>query len=329
MTATDAAEPEVMSPPTTPGASLVGAHLANQDLSGRDLSGCDLTGANLEGADLRGARLAGAILRDAHLAGAVLEGVHAVGADFTGADLTEVEAAGAVLGGADLSGVEGFGADLRGANLSHATLEGADLRVANLSEARLREANLTGADFSRGELTGADLTRAVVTEGVFREADLSGARLKGLIGYASADWIGVDVLGVDYAGAYLARRVIMDQNYLHEFRHQSRLNGAIYLLWWLTSDCGRSFLRWGLWTALVGLLFALVYTFVPVDFGPNPTPLSPIYFSVVTLTTLGYGDVLPTSAGSQLLVMGEVVLGYVMLGGLLSIFATKMGRRAE
>lgn len=331
MSTTGAAASEVASQPgaPAPGASLVGAQMPNQDLSGRDLSGCDLSGANLEGADLREARLAGAILRDAHLAGARLERVHAVGADFTGADLTEVEGAGAVLGGADLTEVVAFGADLRGANLSHATLVRADIRVANLSGARLREANLTGADLSRAEMRDADLTRAVVDQAHFREANLAGSRLKGMVGYATADWIGVDVLGADYAGAYLARRVIMDQNYLHEFRHQSRLNAFIYRLWWLTSDCGRSFLRWGLWTALVGLLFALVYTFVPVDFGPNPTPLSPVYFSVVTLTTLGYGDVLPVSAGAQLLVMGEVVLGYVMLGGLLSIFATKMGRRAE
>ena len=54
-----------------------------------------------------------------------------------------------------------------------------------------------------------------------------------------------------------------------------------------------------------------------------------MYFSVVTLTTLGFGDVLPASVSAQVVVIAEVIIGYMMLGGLLSIFATKMGRRAE
>ena len=47
------------------------------------------------------------------------------------------------------------------------------------------------------------------------------------------------------------------------------------------------------------------------------------------MTTLGYGDVLPASTSGQIVAMIQVVIGYVMLGGVLSIFATKMGRRAE
>ena len=75
-----------------------------------------------------------------------------------------------------------------------------------------------------------------------------------------------------------------------------------------------------------------------LDSGPVPVKLqellfwnllSSFYFSVVTLTTLGYGDVLPASLGAQVVVLFEVIMGYIMLGGLLSIFATKMGRRAE
>jgi voltage-gated potassium channel Kch len=54
-----------------------------------------------------------------------------------------------------------------------------------------------------------------------------------------------------------------------------------------------------------------------------------LYYSVVTLTTLGYGDVVPASPTAQVLAMCEVVLGYVMLGGLLSIFSNKMSRRAD
>ena len=66
-----------------------------------------------------------------------------------------------------------------------------------------------------------------------------------------------------------------------------------------------------------------------VDYGEHRTGISSFYYSVVTLTTLGYGDAVPASVAAQVLAMIEVVLGYVMLGGLLSIFANKMARRAE
>ena len=65
------------------------------------------------------------------------------------------------------------------------------------------------------------------------------------------------------------------------------------------------------------------------DDGAAETALSPYYFSVVTLTTLGYGDVLPNSLAAQILVIIQVIIGYVMLGGVLSIFANKMSRRAD
>jgi len=37
----------------------------------------------------------------------------------------------------------------------------------------------------------------------------------------------------------------------------------------------------------------------------------------------------PTARTAQIVAMAEVFLGYVMLGGLLSIFSNKMARRAE
>ena len=55
-----------------------------------------------------------------------------------------------------------------------------------------------------------------------------------------------------------------------------------------------------------------------------------LYFSVVTFTTLGFGDVSPNLANrtAQVVVMAQVVIGYIMLGGLVSILANKLARRA-
>ena len=55
---------------------------------------------------------------------------------------------------------------------------------------------------------------------------------------------------------------------------------------------------------------------------------SPLYYSVVTFTTLGYGDALPKTVVAQAFVIAEVILGYVMLGGLLSLISNKLARRA-
>ena len=73
-------------------------------------------------------------------------------------------------------------------------------------------------------------------------------------------------------------------------------------------------------------LAVLVYTEVDIDYGDSATPLAPFYFSVVTFSTLGYGDIVPRTSIAQAVVISEVIVGYVMLGGLLTLLAGKMSR---
>ena len=308
---------------------LRGIRLLGEDLSGLDLSGVDLSGADLSRCDLRGARLMQTRLSGAVLYEADLTGCEFLSSDLSGADLTECRADRAGFGGADLSGATMFHASLEGSTLTNANLRGVDLRTANLRGARMREVDLTDADLTRADLERAGLEKSVVTRATFVHANLRHVSFRGLTGYDSARWIGADILDANFCGAYLARREIIDQNYLYEFRTKSRLAAGLYWVWWVTSDCGRSFVRWWLWTALLAAVFAGAYEFVAIDLGDHPTAFSSIYFSVVTMTTLGYGDVTPASVPAQLLAMAEVILGYVMLGGLLSIFANKMARRAD
>ena len=309
---------------TLRGAQLIGEDLSGLDLSGYDLSGADLSRANLVHTRLMGANLRGTVLFEANLTDSVL-----LSADLTGANLSACIADHAGFESANLKDATLFSASLKAATFIKATLQGTDLRATDLQHARLRDADLRNADFSRSNLQHAELQGSSVDSATFVDADLRHSRLRGLRGYTAANWIGADVHGINFTGAYLTRRTIMDQNYLHEFRIQSKTNRFIYWLWWATSDCGRSFLRWGAWIIILVMLFALLFTFVAVDYGDSPTIISSIYYSVVTLTTLGYGDVVPVSMMAQVLAMIEVVFGYVMLGGLLSIFANKMARRAD
>lgn len=299
------------------------------DLTGKDLSGKDFSGSDFTGADLSKARLTGSILQRCQFRGTKLAGTNLVGADLTGSDFTECEAQRAIFGQCELENSIFFGADLSGSTFSGSNLTGADLRAAEMEGIRLLDTTLTMVDFSRSRMRRADLTGASVSQATFQEADLSEATLRGLRDYNEADWVNTAINGIEFSGAYLVRRCIMDQNYLYEFRNSDRSHEILYQIWRATSDCGRSFVRWGFLTAVVAAVFGILFTQVDVDYGDHQTVLSPLYFSVVTLTTLGYGDVLPASLAAQILVLIEVVVGYVMLGGVLSIFATRMGRRAD
>jgi len=317
------ASPEA-SPDPQPGDLLPGVDLSGRDFSGRNLSGIKLGGANLGNARFFKADLSGADLSDANL-----EGAEFAGADLSGANLEGCRAGRAGFGLASLEKASLFRADLHEASLSRANLKGANLHCVNLHQARIREATLDRCDLTEADLRRADLSLTSVSGANFSNADLRQARLRRLQGFKSANWVGVDIRDINFAGAYLMRREIIDQNYIREFRSYSRLTALLYYPWWLTCDCGRSMLRWCFWIGVQTFFFAWLFSMVGVDYGEHATWLSPLYFSVVTLTTLGYGDVVPAGMAAQLVAITEVTIGYIMLGGLLSIFSNKLARRGD
>lgn len=308
---------------------LRGIDLSGEQLPGVNLSRCDLRDANLSECNLERANLSWARLDGANLFKARLGECEFLSANLTGVDLTECQGQRTGFGRADLTDAVLLGSDLSHATFGNACLNHADFRAAKLQGARIREADLTRANLATADLRRADFQKSLVREADFCDADLREAHLKGIRGFMEANWLGADIRSVDFCGAYMVRRYIMDENFLYEFRTQNAFSGLLFRIWWLTSDCGRSFLRWGLWTIVVAVFFAFIFSFLKIDYGAHPTTLSPLYYSFVTLTTLGYGDVVPASAAAQIVSVVEVVVGYVALGGLLSIFATKMARRAE
>ena len=309
--------------------SLLRALLVGEDLAGLDLSGWDLGHARLERAKMQGSRLVRARLERASLYRADLSEAELLGANLQHANCEEVRLNRAGLGGANLQGVQAQGAQLEGSTLVDARLVEGNFQAANLRGARMQGADLRGADFSRADLRDADLRGAQVAGASFDGALMEGVRLRGVGGYQRASWLGIDMHRIDFNGSLMLRSFALDQNYLHEFRNTSRMHQWIYQLWFLTSDCGRSPLRWALLTTVLILGFTGAIASVPMDYGDHETWLSPLYMSVVTMTTLGFGDALPASVAGQIVVMVEVMTGYLMLGGLLSLFSNQMARRAE
>jgi uncharacterized protein YjbI with pentapeptide repeats len=312
---TDQLRKKVLSPDTDlRGGNLSGADLRSLDLSGRDLSGAQLFGADLRGTNFQDANLEGAEFSTANLEGAIFDGANCKRAGF---------------GRANLNHTSFFRANLERATLTQANLEHANLSCANLHHARMREANLHATDLTETDLRFAELSLSSVRKANFSNADLRHARLRMMRDFKTANWLGVDIRDVNFSGAYLMRREIIDQNFIKEFRSYNWVSKILYYPWLWTCDCGRSMFRWCCCIGVLLLIFTAFYHFVGIDYGLYETKISPLYFSVVTLTTLGFGDVVPQTIGGQIVVMLEVSTGYIMLGGLLSIFSNKLARRGD
>ena len=308
---------------------LRGISLSNQDLSNLDMSGYDLSWANFNHSDLTKANLSHAKFYQTSFGQATLDECEFMGSDLTKADLNECSAKRCGFGGADLSFASIINADLTDASFISSTMVGADLRASNLTSAKLSEMDLTDTIFTRAILVKADLKHSNVAGTNFELADMQECRLLGIKNFKKAMWIGADIRDLDLRGAYLVRRYISDENYLFEFQASSCIHRIIYLIWKTTSDCGRSLLRWFGWITGITLIFAAIYTQVDIDYGDHATIFSPVYFSFITLTTVGYGDVAPASLMAQIFVTLQAITGYMGLGGLLSILGNKMARRAE
>lgn len=331
------------------GADLIGAHLEGADLREAHLEAADLREAHLErddlgrATDLNAAHLEGAVLSKAHLEGAQLYHAHLEGAYLTGAHLEGANLHYAHLEGADLRRAHLERDDLeRATDLEAAHLEGAYLVGAHLNGAHMKMAHLEGADLYGADLKGADLQSVFVGDylcGEDAEGMGKGRALRRTV-FGDVDFDkhtkvkGLDTSAANFADKPLFKRFIEDEQYLAHFRDE---HPRWYWLWKVSCDCGRSIPLWAFWSFLLVLLFAWVYWGAPPlslgtlhpKFDPEyQTWFTNIYFSAVTFTTLGFGDVRPMNAVAQIVTTIEVFTGYVMLGGLISIFANKLARRA-
>jgi len=105
-------------------------------------------------------------------------------------------------------------------------------------------------------------------------------------------------------------------------------------LWGITCGYGTNIWLWIFWSAVIVLSFGATYwlggdSLVQVlDQVARKSWDTYLYYSIVTFTTLGFGDVVPTSCAGEAIVAIEVFMGYLMLGGLISIFANLLARRA-
>lgn len=306
------------------------------DLKDADLTHCFLERANLFGAHLERANLANSVLKMANFTSAHLEGACLAFTDLQDAVLVFAHCNGGDFRVANLADAVLEDAELEGANLSHANLEGAvfsstNLRYANLTDCRLEGVNLTAAN-----LENANVSRVSYDSRIFFKL------LKEALPSPQALWqkrydcilnSTIRCKGVNAASCYGSQRFklfLQDQDFLEEFL-ETKWGRRICFLWWLTADCGRSLSRWTGWSVAIAMIFACIYHLLGASSFASEhlrlNFLNTIYYSVVTFTTLGFGDITPRTTTAAMVVMVEVIIGYVMLGGLITIFASKLSRR--
>ena len=80
------------------------------------------------------------------------------------------------------------------------------------------------------------------------------------------------------------------------------------------------------WTALIPV-FASVYYLLPNSFEGSQNFLTCLYFSVVTITTLGYGDIVPASGEAQFVSALQAISGIVIIGLFLNSVAHDWSER--
>jgi hypothetical protein len=237
--------------------------------------------------------------------------------------------------------VEGVnGAYLESINFSNTDLTSAHLEGCDASLSNFLGATLHGVHFNKACLHRANFERAFCRFSEFINADLKGANfsdadVKGIIFNKSSLQKNFQSIRVSTCyGSQRFKTFAQDQDFIEEFRDSGRWGAFLFWVWWLLANCGRSFWPWACWSAAMALVFAAVFFFGlgPGHFHINselPASFSTmIYYSVVTFTTLGFGDLTPATTAAAWCVVAEVILGYIMLGGLISILANKLARRS-
>ena len=133
-------------------------------------------------------------------------------------------------------------------------------------------------------------------------------------------------------GNALFKRAAADQDFLDTLEAQLKGTRRMFLFRaWGLIDYGRSLLRVAAISFGLAAVYGSIYRIFPsiLDYsGSARSWFTPYYFSIVTYTTLGFGDVKPANFAGEMIVSSEVILGYTTLGLLLSVLAQNIARRS-
>lgn len=205
--------------------------------------------------------------------------------------------------------------DIRGIDIS-----GAEIGSADLSNVDLYGANLEGAKFSETRLDNAWLSESNIKGAQFEWTPMDNVLLDNVEYDKGTSFRGVNLAKINFTLAAMLHDLAIGQQRIQDLETRHRLLSHILRI---TCDYGRSFRRFAAWCIGIVLAFAMLYWSIPGTTNASGFWLN-AYFSISTFTTLGYADLVPTSALGRLLVVIEVILGYAMSGLLIAILARRI-----
>lgn len=114
---------------------------------------------------------------------------------------------------------------------------------------------------------------------------------------------------------YISERQRQKTIYLREKNFGAAIG---YWLWDITCGYGNNLKRWMAVCAAIFLLFTGIYaTFGLIE--PVTSWVDYPYFSIITITSLGYGDIHPLGVAGKIVACVEIICGLLMFGTLLTL----------
>lgn len=205
--------------------------------------------------------------------------------------------------------------DLRGINLSGMRIENADL-----SNVDLYFSNLNKTVFHNVKLQDSWLSESDIRGAAFEWCNMDKVLVDKVKFNSETKFTGVNLGVINFTLSEMLRDLALGQGRISYLEDNNPK-----IAWFLRISCdyGRSIRRWALWVIASVLFFALIYCLFPGLISKNGF-IDSIYFSLITFTTLGYGDITPVGTIGKIVVITEVSLGYVMGGLLVAILSRRV-----
>lgn len=227
-------------------------------------------------------------------------------------------------------------------NLSGASLMKAKLDRANLNLADLTDANLLGTRFNQTKLENVTWGEALRQERAAASEKAGGNAAEAQLLFKEAEEIyrhlqtACETMGLyDNAGIFLQRRMIMRRYQLPLWSGRRFVSKVVDM----ACGYGENPVKVIFFSLFIIFSFALIYFFFGIQ-GPSHTirytaqlalfsniyfMLEALYFSVVTFTTLGYGDISPIGV-TRFFATFEAFIGSFSLALFVVVFVKKMTR---